>query len=742
MTEIDDKAAALGGPAVTGAPTSAELTASDGVGRYRHYDHVSIFHHPAVGTHEVHGAIREKWRLLSPHPTDWLQTRLEIDVTLGYPLSDEESTPDGLARVSRFQQGAIYWTAATGAQEVHGAIRALWEAELVTDLGYPTSDEQWTPEGVVPPYRVRFSTFQRGWVYWVEHKGVFEVHAPPAVTCDPARDGRWNRPWDSQVVGVHAALLHTSEVLFWSYEDPGYHTHVPQPYGAWSVLDLRDGSVRRGGGKAVRARNLFCAGQCLLGDGRVLIGGGERQVGRNNRALTMYDPSTGWTSLTDLPLGRWYPTLCTLADGRAVLLGGEHWPGTAAPTSNDSYQLFDPVLSTTGGNIAFDPGFSAPGEDTYPFAFVLPRGRLLVHLGSRTRVVDSASLDFSAGTQLQTLRSVSRTYGNQGTSVLLPLRPETNPPYRARVMVIGGAGAPSAIRTSATPECEVLDVDASSPSWQPIAPMHEPRVMPDAVLLPDGSVFVTNGSRAGFADNGADPVYRPEVFDENTNTWTELCPMTVPRLYHSTAILLPDARVLVAGSDLEWNLPPFDVAQTDLEVYSPPYLFRGPRPSFVDDGVRPHLGASYGEDVTVFVDGPDISEAVLVRCGTATHSFSSDQRLIELTITARSHLPPALGSAIAAADLAVGMLRNSTRRLLPPSWQPARRWPSRPLPLPLPRRLTSRWPPMERPPRAASTQRLTLRLPPDGHVAPPGFYLLFVLSPDRVPSTGRFVRLG
>lgn len=139
MSEIDDKAAALGGPAVTGAPTTAELSSWDGVGRYRHYEHVSIFHHPTHGTHEVHGAIREKWRLLSPHPTDWLQTQFEIDVVLGYPLADEESTGDGIARLSRFQQGAIYWTEATGAHEVHGAIRALWEAELVADLGYPTS---------------------------------------------------------------------------------------------------------------------------------------------------------------------------------------------------------------------------------------------------------------------------------------------------------------------------------------------------------------------------------------------------------------------------------------------------------------------------------------------------------------------------------------------------------------------------------------------------------------------------
>jgi hypothetical protein len=109
--------------------------------------------------------------------------------------------------------------------------------------------------------------------------------------------------------------------------------------------------------------------------------------------------------------------------------------------------------------------------------------------------------------------------------------------------------------------------------------MAQPRVMPDAVLLPDGTVFVTNGSSTGFADNGANPVYDAEIYDPRADRWTTMAPMLLPRLYHATALLLPSGQVLTAGSDSQWNPDPFHVSEYRIERYSPPYLFRGPRPT-------------------------------------------------------------------------------------------------------------------------------------------------------------------
>jgi hypothetical protein len=195
--------------------------------------------------------------------------------------------------------------------------------------------------------------------------------------------------------------------------------------------------------------------------------------------------------------------------------------------------------------------------------------------------------------------------------------------------------------------------------------------MPDAVLLPDGSVLVMNGSSAGFADNGANPVWEAELYDPVANSWTTLAPMWVPRLYHATALLLPDARVLTAGTDSLWNPDPFHGEELRLEFYSPPYLFKGPRPEITSAPTQ----MSYASTAIIGTTTPSaINSVSLLRCGSSTHSFNADQRYVELTITDRS------------------------------------------------------------------SNNLTVQTPPDGFIAPPGYYMLFLLR-GGVPSTATFVHL-
>ena len=105
MTAIDDKYASLGGPSGwLGAPAGPESTPPDGVGRFRHFANGSIYWFPATGAHEVHGAIRGLWSQLG-----WERS------FLGYPATDELTTPDGVGRYNHFQGGSIYWTPQTGA---------------------------------------------------------------------------------------------------------------------------------------------------------------------------------------------------------------------------------------------------------------------------------------------------------------------------------------------------------------------------------------------------------------------------------------------------------------------------------------------------------------------------------------------------------------------------------------------------------------------------------------------------
>ncbi|MBI5352666.1 MAG: hypothetical protein HZB50_08535 [Chloroflexi bacterium] len=151
---IREKWLSMGG--VTGAlgfPLTDETTTPDGIGRYNHFEKGSIYWSPKTGAHEIHGAILVEWASIG-----WEQS------VLGYPLTDETITPDGIGRYNQFQNGVIYWSPNTGAHEVHGYILKLWtgmDAERGR-LGYPTSDELIYTDGTT-----RYNTFQYGCIYWV-----------------------------------------------------------------------------------------------------------------------------------------------------------------------------------------------------------------------------------------------------------------------------------------------------------------------------------------------------------------------------------------------------------------------------------------------------------------------------------------------------------------------------------------------------------------------------------------------
>ncbi len=153
----------LGGAAgFLGSPTTAVLPAPDGIGRFQYYRGGAIYWTAITGAHEVHGANLEKWRSMG-----WERS------PLGYPVTDEFGMPDGVGRASHFQGGAIYWTPATGAHEVHGAIIGTWRSTGWErgPLGYPVTDEFGMPDGVG-----RAGFFQGGAIYWTPPTGAHEVH--------------------------------------------------------------------------------------------------------------------------------------------------------------------------------------------------------------------------------------------------------------------------------------------------------------------------------------------------------------------------------------------------------------------------------------------------------------------------------------------------------------------------------------------------------------------------------------
>ncbi|WP_432496870.1 LGFP repeat-containing protein [Kineococcus gypseus] len=181
-TPIGSRYTALGGQGgVLGEPRTPELPTARGDGRYQHFEGGSIHASPATGAHEVHGAIRDVFAR-----TGW-ETG-----PLGYPLTDERVTPDGEGRFNRFERGSVYWSPATGAHEVRGAVRDAWErlGWETGPLGYPVTDELGTPDG-----RARFTHFQRGSVYWSPATGAHAVLG--------AIRGTWERlGWEAGPLGL------------------------------------------------------------------------------------------------------------------------------------------------------------------------------------------------------------------------------------------------------------------------------------------------------------------------------------------------------------------------------------------------------------------------------------------------------------------------------------------------------------------------------------------------------------
>jgi hypothetical protein len=238
---------------------------------------------------------------------------------------------------------------------------------------------------------------------------------------------------------------------------------------------------------------------------------------------------------------------------------------------------------------------------------------------------------------------------------MLPLTPNSDGIYTsASFLTAGGVlNPPSPGSYFATSDSRVTTVDTAHHdlmSTRPTGDLGEPRWYASGVMLPTGQVLAFNGSdRDEVAGPGVEfPVRKTELFDPAKNTWTTLASSHQPRTYHNTAALLPDGRVLVGGhapistlyandTTLPGGFAPHDGRDPSFEVYSPPYLFDGPRP-VIENAPASLSRIAYGSTIHVNVDGPadDIASVVLVRNPSVTHLIDADQRNVVLRVLARN----------------------------------------------------------------------------------------------------------
>ena len=421
----------------------------------------------------------------------------------------------------------------------------------------------------------------------------------PPLPGDAYLRGRWSQvaPWP--LIAAHAVLLPDGRVLTYGTDTNGRQTGFFN-YDVWDpAAGLSAGAhmtLPNGTGTDV-----FCSSQLVLPlSGTVLLAGGDNWTGTNttntaNNDSNLFDPAANTLSRgADMNRARWYSTATTLANGETYIQGGSS--GTDRPEIRGADGVFR--LLSSADTSALDW--------FYPRNFVAPDGRIFGYDGRGVMYYVNPSGLGSVTTAGQ-LPVANR--GNDASAAMF--RP-------GRILQFGGASNAAV----------VIDITGGAPVVTPTLPMSSQRRWSTATLLPDGRVLATGGSAVGNELVGVNTA--AEIWNPATGTWTLGAPGALARLYHSTALLLPDATVLVAGGGA-----PGPLTNLNAEIYYPPYLFTpagtpAPRPliTMAPDELQ------FGQDFTVVVAGAGASRVTLVKTGSVTHSFNMDQRFLELAFSA------------------------------------------------------------------------------------------------------------
>jgi PKD repeat protein len=342
---------------------------------------------------------------------------------------------------------------------------------------------------------------------------------------------------------------------------------------------------------------LFCAGHSFLADGRLLVSGGHISNDHGIPDISVFAPgSQSWSRSTPMRRGRWYPTNTTLDNGDVVITAGRDESGVEVEEPE--------VWSASSGSVRVLTGARLM-LPYYPRAFLAPNG-MIFYAGEQqtTRYLNPAGT--GSWTTVANRKYPVRDYGS---AVMYD---------EGKILYAGGG------RTTNT--AEIIDLNSAAPAWQLTGSMAFPRRHLNATMLPTGEVLVTGGSSGTAFNDVSAGVHAAELWNPATGFWTTLASNTVTRTYHGASLLLPDGRILHSGSGASTGAP----NEENAELFSPPYLFKGPRPGIAE---APSVVA-YGSTFTVTTPAAaDIGKVSLIRLGSVTHAFDMNQRFQWLPFT-------------------------------------------------------------------------------------------------------------
>jgi len=478
--------------------------------------------------------------------------------------------------------------------------------------------------------------------------------------------GSWTAPVSTLDVEVHAALLYTGKVVVWGVLQGG-----PNPPPPWTPSKLIDPIANTVTDVSPTFDDDFvCGGNSYLPNGNLLVTGGNvipvNLFGAGITAVAIFNPATEtWYQGTPMNYPRWYPTNVEMADGTTIVLSGHDTTGRYSVAQAESYN------PTTGQwtvlpSTANDPN----GTDSnllYPRLQLLPNGMLF------QGPPDLGSFLYNPTTQTWQHSATMMETGSNNTGTLF-YASHIQVPNTNVIWVFGGTPSNANGGTTNVETTQYIDYSQPNPKWQWGAslPDGQGRYNQVGLFLADGTVMAVGGNwgpgRYGNPQQQS-LIYTPGASNWLNGTWKTTTGFynsnTVVRGYHSVAVLLPDGRVLSTGST--------SGAQYDntYQIYSPPYLSNGTRPTITNAPATVNYGQNF---VITTPDASNINSVALIAPTATTHALNMTQRYVPLNFSIGS------GNVTAAA-------------------------------------------------------------PQNGNLAPPGYYMLVIVSNTGVPSVASWIQI-
>jgi galactose oxidase len=454
--------------------------------------------------------------------------------------------------------------------------------------------------------------------------GCQDVAGPPrpevvaSATLPEVTLGKWGDPFSTEIVALHASLVPlgagNTGVLAWGHVGPPYIWDLSNPIPTFTAL--------------AEPAELFCAGHTFLPDGSLLVAGGHDEIKGDGHGI----PNAyrvvhgGWVTETPMSFGRWYPTLTALENGDVVSYAG---------TDNADVQVAIPERYSHTARSWTQLTKASRKLPYYPRSFLDPMSGQIFYAGEQAA---SRWLDPNANAGLGKWSSVTvpRQVADRNYGSAVMYEP-------GKILYAGGGGRSATAGIPPTNSAEVIDLN-STPQWTATGSMTYARRQMNLTILADGKVLATGGTSSPGFSNRTLGRREAEIWDPATGVWSLQAAEAVVRVYHGTSLLLPDGRVLSAGSGDGQGLP----RETTGQIFTPTYLFNkngnlAARPAIT------RLSATslhYGQSFTITTpNAASIAKVHLIRFSSVTHAFNQGQTLYRATFSADSQSLSVTGPA-------------------------------------------------------------------------------------------------